>query len=114
MTRAWKELALSAIADVESAVRETDWGQPLFGPNAAEELRAQQALIETHERDGDCRNCAGTEWVCEDHLDRPWEGNTDHPDACKCGGAGAPCGVCNLEMASAGYVARAVNKALGK
>lgn len=50
-----------------------------------------------------CRTCAGTEWVCENHRDRPWKGLTDHADACECG-AGAPCGSCNLRMASAGFV----------
>jgi hypothetical protein len=23
-----------------------------------------------------CRNCAGTEWVCENHPDHPWAGLT--------------------------------------
>lgn len=49
-----------------------------------------------------CRNCDGLEWVCENHRDRPWAGLSAHPDACGCG-AGAPCGACNLAMASAGY-----------
>jgi hypothetical protein len=30
-----------------------------------------------------------TEWVCEDHPDKPWGGISDSPDACHCGGAGA-------------------------
>ena len=30
-------------------------------------------------------------WVCEDHRDRPWQGDR----ACGCGGAGAPCPACN-------------------
>ena len=43
----WRELALEAIADVESAVRETNWGTPTFGPDAAEALQAKaNALIE--------------------------------------------------------------------
>jgi len=33
-------------------------------------------------------------WVCEAHLDRPWEG--EH--ACGCGGAGAPCPRCNVHI----------------
>ncbi|WP_036017752.1 hypothetical protein [Bradyrhizobium sp. WSM1743] len=36
-----------------------------------------------------CELCEGTHWVCENHPDRPWDG----PKAC--GGAGAPCPVCN-------------------
>jgi hypothetical protein len=56
-----------------------------------------------------CRNCAGCGWVCEDHADNPWSGLTDKGRAC-CGGAGMPCGVCNLEMASAGYVDAAVKR----
>lgn len=44
-----------------------------------------------------CRNCAGRGWVCEEHRDIPFE-------SCACGGAGSPCGACNLELASAGYV----------
>lgn len=36
----WRELALRAIQMVESAVRETSWGQPTFGPDCGEELRA--------------------------------------------------------------------------
>ena len=38
-----------------------------------------------------CPRCDNTHWVCENHLDRPWEG----PRACGCGGAGAPCPACN-------------------
>ncbi|QOZ69132.1 hypothetical protein WN72_24535 [Bradyrhizobium arachidis] len=39
-----------------------------------------------------CTTCADTGWVCENHPDRPWEG----PQACSCGGAGAPCPACNV------------------
>jgi hypothetical protein len=39
-----------------------------------------------------CPACGDTGWVCEDHADRPWN---DHPNACRCGGAGMPCLVCN-------------------
>jgi hypothetical protein len=49
-----------------------------------------------------CRNCADQGWVCENHRDTPWAGLTDEPECC--GGAGAPCPVCNLVMASAGLV----------
>jgi hypothetical protein len=38
-----------------------------------------------------CLRCGGCRWVCEYHPDRPWEG----PHACDCGGAGAPCPICN-------------------
>jgi hypothetical protein len=33
--------------------------------------------------------------VCENHADKPWGGASDREDACHCGGAGAPCLVCN-------------------
>ncbi|SDF02264.1 hypothetical protein SAMN05216337_104283 [Bradyrhizobium brasilense] len=39
----------------------------------------------------DCPICDGTRWVCENHPDRPWQGER----ACTCGGAGAPCPACN-------------------
>jgi hypothetical protein len=39
-----------------------------------------------------CILCAGTGWVCEWHLSKPWEG----PGACGCGGAGTNC-TCNPE-----------------
>jgi hypothetical protein len=48
-----------------------------------------------------CRNCYGEKLVCENHPDAPW--NAGLPFGCECG-AGMPCGVCDLEMASAGYV----------
>jgi hypothetical protein len=38
-----------------------------------------------------CVRCENCRWVCENHLDRPWEGL----HACACGGAGAPCPICN-------------------
>jgi hypothetical protein len=38
-----------------------------------------------------CSVCEDCGWVCENHLDRPWEG--EH--ARTCGGAGAPCPPCN-------------------
>ena len=47
-----------------------------------------------------CRNCAGEEWVCENHEDRPW--NDKLAIGCECG-AGAPCPVCNRDMACAPY-----------
>lgn len=52
-----------------------------------------------------CRVCLGGGWVCENHADHAWAG-TANVEEC-CGGAGMPCGACNLEMASAGYVDRA-------
>lgn len=50
----------------------------------------------------ECRTCMGGGWVCENHPDRAWHGTADVSECC--GGAGAPCGSCNLQMASAGYV----------
>jgi hypothetical protein len=41
-----------------------------------------------------CPYCDGSGWVCEDHRTRPWEG-CHLPRSCKCGGAGAPCVLCN-------------------
>lgn len=38
-----------------------------------------------------CTQCEDTHWVSENHADRPWE----FPHACGCGGAGAPCLICN-------------------
>lgn len=42
-----------------------------------------------------CANCDSTGWVCENHPDKPWDGNSERFDACKCGGAGMPCAICN-------------------
>src|SRR5258705_12066602 len=39
-----------------------------------------------------CLLCDGCGWVCENHPDKPWEG--EH--ACPCGGAGMPCRHCNM------------------
>lgn len=44
----------------------------------------------------ECPICKDARWVCEDHLDKPWSGASDAPEACHCGGAGAPCPECNL------------------
>jgi len=41
-----------------------------------------------------CVNCDSTGWVCENHGDKPWEGESIRADICACGGAGAPCEVC--------------------
>ena len=41
-----------------------------------------------------CPRCAGLEWVCENHPDRPWAEPGKYPNSCDCG-AGAPCAVCN-------------------
>jgi len=49
-----------------------------------------------------CRNCAGEQWVCENHQDRPWN-ELLAPEGCECG-AGAPCPVCNRDAACAGYI----------
>lgn len=38
-----------------------------------------------------CKYCDDTGWVCEDHTDKPWDGVSNHKDACHCGGAGSPC-----------------------
>lgn len=38
-----------------------------------------------------CIVCEDCGWVCENHPAIPWEG----PHACPCGGAGAPCPICN-------------------
>jgi hypothetical protein len=40
-----------------------------------------------------CKNCDATGWVCENHADRPSNGESSRDDACGCG-AGAPCRVC--------------------
>lgn len=38
-----------------------------------------------------CKRCDGTMWVCENHEDKPWAGESDRADACECGpGAGCP------------------------
>ena len=38
-----------------------------------------------------CAVCDDCGWVCENHPDRPFQGER----ACTCGGAGAPCPRCN-------------------
>jgi hypothetical protein len=38
-----------------------------------------------------CILCDDTFWVCENHPDKPRECE----NACSCGGAGAPCPMCN-------------------
>jgi hypothetical protein len=38
-----------------------------------------------------CARCEDCGWVCENHLDTPWDG--EH--ACKCDGVGMPCPKCN-------------------
>jgi hypothetical protein len=37
-----------------------------------------------------CFRCEDIGWVCENHPDHPWDGT------CPCGGAGAPCPLCNV------------------
>src|SRR5260370_17040732 len=39
-----------------------------------------------------CLLCEDSSWVCENHSNRPWQG--EH--ACQCGGAGMPCPSCNV------------------
>lgn len=41
---------------------------------------------------GECSNCKGMGWVCENHNDRPWDESM--AGGCECG-AGEPCKVCN-------------------
>lgn len=48
-----------------------------------------------------CRNCSDAGWVCENHPDMPWGGTSSDPHACECG-AGAPCRVCEWDMATSG------------
>lgn len=43
-----------------------------------------------------CTNCNDEGWVCENHETLAW------PTSCECG-AGAPCPVCNREMACAPF-----------
>lgn len=43
-----------------------------------------------------CPICDDTGWVCENHPNAPWGGMSGRPDACYCGGAGAPCS-CNTD-----------------
>lgn len=66
-------------------------------------------MTRVHAEDGSvCRNCAGEGWVCENHEDRPWNGAAEF--GCECG-AGAPCPVCNRELACAPYAATASERA---
>lgn len=51
-----------------------------------------------------CRVCGGGGWVCENHADEPAFGGC-------CGGAGMPCGACNLEMAVDGHIYTALKLA---
>jgi hypothetical protein len=54
-----------------------------------------------HPSETGCRNCGGEQWVCENHQDAAWNNTLVH--GCECG-AGAPCPVCNREMACASFV----------
>ena len=45
--------------------------------------------------ESECSICRGARWVCEDHTDKLWDGASDAPEACHCGGAGVPCPACN-------------------
>jgi hypothetical protein len=57
-----------------------------------------------------CARCDDCRWVCENHNDRPWLGERG------CGGAGAPCPICNAADAATvpempdGFQADVVNK----
>lgn len=42
-----------------------------------------------------CNQCDDTGWVCENHVALPWSGCSERGNACKCGGAGMPCTLCN-------------------
>lgn len=44
-------------------------------------------------RQGKCKNCDSSGWVCENHEHLPWDGSSARSDACGCG-AGAPCPKC--------------------
>lgn len=41
-----------------------------------------------------CDNCDNQGWVCENHMNKPWDATSSREDACGCG-AGAPCMECN-------------------
>lgn len=43
-----------------------------------------------------CKLCDNTMWVCENHRNLPWDGESRRNDACGCG-AGAPCPDCFTE-----------------
>jgi hypothetical protein len=40
-----------------------------------------------------CESCGDCFWVCENHPDKPWDG-----DSLCCGGAGMPCQECNQDQ----------------
>lgn len=44
-----------------------------------------------------CSVCDGTGWVCENHRDHPWGGESSRADACGCG-PGAPCKNCFISL----------------
>jgi hypothetical protein len=31
-----------------------------------------------------CEICGDSRWVCEDHVDKPWDGASEREDACHC------------------------------
>jgi hypothetical protein len=37
-----------------------------------------------------CERCDGTGWVCESHINKPWE-DSGSDKSCNCGGAGRNC-----------------------
>jgi hypothetical protein len=75
---------------------------PVAEDSRERRLAAIDAFI-AHWSGETCRNCAGCQWVCEDHHDHPWAGIADVQECC--GGAGAPCPVCSPVMACASYTA---------
>jgi hypothetical protein len=57
----------------------------------AREAARKLAREERDKLEHACLVCESTGWVCENHPDMPWDG----PRACRCGGAGMPCLICN-------------------
>ncbi len=70
---------------------------------ALDSARLIMAAVDAESGDASCRNCEDAGWVCENHQDRPWGGHSASSLACDCG-AGAPCPVCNRDMACAPFV----------
>ena len=54
-------------------------------------VRGSDPALRFHSLVMKCSLCEDCGWVCENHPEKPWEG--EH--ACTCGGAGAPCPECN-------------------
>lgn len=62
----------------------------------ADETEVDDIAAKERLRAGDapCASCRGTEWVCERHPDRPWEGDAV-PGCCACGAPGMKCPACD-------------------